>query len=153
MGMHVRLLLVVLSAGLGIAVFAPIGWAGLAVVAWIPLLIAFRGVKTSHALYLGIFHGALFYGITMSWLLNVFAGSKTTVVPLVLILALFTGFFARGYALAHAHYQGTKKVWLTALFAATWWVAVEFFDARFSLLNFHGCRQVLAWGRCGFPPY
>jgi len=136
MGMHIRLILVVLSAGLGIAVFPPVGWAWLAVVAWVPLLLALQGVKASHGLYLGLLHGAIFYGATMSWLVNVFQGSETFVIPLVLILALFTGFFARGYALASIHYKKVKKEWLVAWFAAVWWVAVEYFRCEIFTLKF-----------------
>lgn len=136
MGMYARLALVVLSACLGMAVFAPLSWWWLAVVAWIPLFVALQGVKASHGLYLGLLHGVLFYGVTMSWLLNVFKGSETMMGPLVLILALFTGFFARGYALAHTHYRDGKRVWMTAVFAAVWWVAVEFFRCEIFTLKF-----------------
>jgi len=136
MRMYVRMALVIFSACMGMAVFAPISWWWLAVVAWIPLLIALQGVKASHGLYLGLLHGVLFYGVTMSWLLNVFKGSETMIAPLVLILALFTGFFARGYALSHAHYRNRKRVWMTAVFAAVWWVAVEFFRCEIFTLKF-----------------
>lgn len=138
MGMLVRVGLVVLSAGLGIAVFAPVGWHWLAVVAWLPLLIAVHGVKASHALYLGIVHGALFYGVTMSWLVHIFTEDKTRMfpIPLVLILALFTGLFARGYTLAVQNYQDKQKPWMAAVFAAVWWLAVEFFRCEVFVLKF-----------------
>jgi len=136
MNLPTRLQLVVLSAGLGICVFPPVGWYGLAVVAWIPLLFALRGMKASHALYLGILHGALFYGVTLSWLVNVFKGSETAVVPLVLILALFTGLFARGYSLAWRHYRRANRAWLIPLFAACWWLGLEFFRCEIFTLKF-----------------
>ncbi|NWK56139.1 hypothetical protein HW115_11000 [Verrucomicrobiaceae bacterium N1E253] len=136
MGMFLRVLLVLLSAGLGIVVFPSVGWFGLAVVAWVPLILALQGVKTSHGFYLGLLHGALFYGVTLSWLVNIFKEMPYFVVPLVLILALFTGFFARGYALAHAHYGGGKSEWVVAFFAAVWWGAVEFFRCEIFVLKF-----------------
>jgi len=136
MNLGIRLLFVVLSAGLGVCVFPPVGWYGLAVIAWIPLLLALQGVKPSHALYLGILHGVLFYGVTLSWLLNVFRGSETMVLPLVLILSLFTGLFARGYSLVYRFYIKTNKAWLIPIFAACWWLALEFFRCEIFTLKF-----------------
>lgn len=133
--MHVRVVLVVLSAGLGVAVYAPVSWWWLAVVAWIPLFLALRSVKASHGLYLGLLHGAIFYGATMSWMMNVFKGSETMIVPLVLILALFTVFFARGYALACSHFREGRRIWMIAVFGAVWWVAVEFFRCEIFTLK------------------
>ena len=85
MNMGIRLLLVVLSAGLSIAVFPPIGWSAFALIAWFPLLFALREAKPSHALYLGLLHGVVFFSVTMSWVLNIFEESKGIIVPLVLI--------------------------------------------------------------------
>lgn len=129
----IRFLLIVLSAGLGILTFPPIGWASLAVVAWIPLLIALHGVKPSHASYMGILHGAIFYGVTMSWLWDVFKESRSVFIPLILIMALFTGFFARGYAVACRRYGSG---WVSALFAAVWWTAMEFYRSELFYLKF-----------------
>jgi len=133
MNVALRVLLVVISAGLGIFSFPIVGWAGLAVVAWIPLLLALGGAKASHASYLGIFHGAIFYGVTMSWLLDVFRGSWQTYIPLILIMSLFTGFFARGYAVACRRYGSG---WATALFASVWWTAMEFYRSEIFYLKF-----------------
>jgi apolipoprotein N-acyltransferase len=52
MHISIRILLVIFSAGLGMLSFPPIGSAWIAAVAWIPLLLALSGVKTSHASYL-----------------------------------------------------------------------------------------------------
>ncbi len=153
MKMYIRLLLVVFSACLGMAVFAPVGWGWLAVVAWVPLLFALQGVKASHGLYLGIFHGALFYGVTMSWLLNVFVESRIMMVPLVMTLALFTGLFARGYALAHAHFRGSGQVWMTAVFAGVWWVAVEFFRCEIFTLKFPWMSPGVGLGPMWISPF
>lgn len=133
--MHIviRLLLVAISAGLGVLVFPPIGWSFMAVVAWIPLLMALHGVKPSHASYLGILHGAIFYGVTMSWLRDIFKEAPHTYFPLILIMALFTGFFGRGYAVACRRYG---KGWMTALFASVWWIATEFYRAELFYLKF-----------------
>lgn len=136
MAMLVRILLVVLSAGLGVAVFAPVSWYGLVTVAWVPLLFALRGLKASHAFYLGILHGVFFYGITLSWLVHVFEGSPMVVVPLILILSLFTGFFARGYSVAFDLYREKKWRGLVPAFGACWWLALEFVRCELFTLKF-----------------
>ncbi len=100
MKMWQRIVFVLASASLGVLVFPPIGLAWLAIIAWIPLLLALGRAKPSHAFYLGLLHGVMFYGVTMSWLVNVFSSARYAVVPLVLIMALFTALFARGYAVA-----------------------------------------------------
>jgi len=133
MNLAIRLLLVAISAGLGILVFHPMAWSVLAVVAWIPLIFALGGAKPAHALFLGLFHGAIFYGVTMSWLLDVFTESRQTFIPLILMMALFTAFFARGYAVASSRY---RRGWTTALFAATWWCAMEFYRSELFYLKF-----------------
>lgn len=61
----VRLLLVVLGAGLGILVFPPVGWSAFAVMAWLPLVFALSDAKPAHAFYPGLLHGVLFFGVTM----------------------------------------------------------------------------------------
>ncbi len=133
MMVYVRVLLVCLSACLGMLVFPPVDWHLVAVIAWIPLVYAIGGSKPSHALYLGLLHGVLFYGVTMSWLLDVFDGSLYLVVNLIMIMALFTGVFARGYAVAYARYG---RGWLAALFAGVWWTGVGFFRGELFYLKF-----------------
>lgn len=133
MNFGVRLLFVILSAGLGILVFPPVGWAAFAVVAWLPLLFALRECKTSHAFYLGLLHGILFFAVTMAWLVNVFKQTPHLVIPLVLIMALFTAFFARGYVVAQQRYG---PGWITALFASCWWLAMEFYRSEIFYLKF-----------------
>ena len=133
MNVGLRVLLASFSACLGILVFPPIGWHLVAVIAWIPLVYGISGAKPSHALYLGLLHGVLFYGVTMSWLLDVFDGSLYLVATLILIMALFTGVFARGYAVAYLRYG---RGWVTALFAAVWWTGVEFYRGELFYLKF-----------------
>lgn len=128
-----RITLVLLSAGLGILVFPPIGLWWLSVIAWIPLLLALPGAKPSHALYLGLLHGVVFYGVTMSWLMDVFAGHRYVFVPLILIMSLFTAVFTRGYAVACARHRAG---WATVVFAAVWWLACEFFRSEIFYLKF-----------------
>ena len=128
-----RLLLVVMSAGLGIAVFPPIGWEVLAIVAWLPLLLALRDLRPSHAFYLGLFHGVVFFGVTMSWLRNVFVDTSHMIVPLLLVMALFTALFARGYAVVQRRYS---PGWTVAIFAACWWGSTEFYRSEILYLKF-----------------
>ena len=47
-------------------VFPPVGWHLIAIIAWLPLILAVGGAKPSHALYLGLLHGVLFYGAAAS---------------------------------------------------------------------------------------
>lgn len=133
MGFVVRLSLVVLSAGLGMLVFPPAGWSAFAVLAWLPLLFALREAKPAHAFYLGLAHGVLLFGVTMAWLVKVFAGAPQMAVPLVLIMALFTALFARGYAVAQRRH---RPGWAVALFAACWWLALEFYRGEIFYLKF-----------------
>jgi len=133
MNFGIRLLLALLSAGLGITVFPPIGWAAFAVIAWLPLLFALRDATPSHAFYLGLLHGILFIGVTMSWMVDVFQDASQMVVPLVLILSLFFAFFARGYAVAQNRYGPS---WTTALFASCWWISMEFYRSEIFYLKF-----------------
>ena len=128
-----RFLLVALSAGLGIIVFPPVGWEVFAIVAWLPLLFALNGLKPPHAFYLGLFHGAVFFGVTMSWLRDIFVDSGHLVVPLVLIMSLFSALFARGYAMAQRRYS---PGWVMALFTACWWISLEFYRAEIYYLKF-----------------
>ncbi|MGB0993390.1 MAG: apolipoprotein N-acyltransferase [Akkermansiaceae bacterium] len=133
MNIKLRIFLTLTSAGLAVLVFPPIAWAPLAVIAWIPLLLALRGTKASHALYLGILHGAIFYGVTMSWLWDVFAEARWLFAPLIMIMALFTGMFARGFSVACSRYG---MGWVTPVFASIWWLGVEFFRCDIFYLKF-----------------
>ncbi len=133
MNWGIRLLLVVFSAGLGITVFPPIGWEACALIAWLPLLFAMRAVAPAHAFYLGLVHGVVFYGVTMSWLVNVFVGAEQMMVPLVLIMSLFTAFFTRGYAVAQQRYGAG---WVLAIFSACWWLTMEFYRSEIFYLKF-----------------
>ncbi len=150
MKMWQRIALVFISAGLGVLVFPPFGLWWLAVLAWIPLLLALPDTKPSHALYLGLLHGAVFYGITMTWLLDVFAGHRYVFVPLILIMSLFTAVFARGYAVACARYRAG---WITVLFAAVWWLSCEFFRSEIFYLKFPWMTPGLGLGPTWVSPF
>ena len=128
----IRVIFVVVSAGLGVLVFPSVGWWWLAPVAWIPLFVALRGAKPSHGFYLGLLHGVVFYGLTLSWLVHIFR-SMLLVAPLVMVLALFTALFSRGYAVASRRIGGA---WRLAMFAAVWWVALEFIRSEIFYLKF-----------------
>ncbi|MFK7911258.1 MAG: apolipoprotein N-acyltransferase, partial [Akkermansiaceae bacterium] len=144
-----RIALVILSAGLGILVFPPIGLWWLAVVAWVPLLLALADAKPSHALYLGLLHGLVFYGVTMSWLLDVFADHPEMFVPLISVMSLFTAVFARGCAVACARYRAG---WTVVVFAAVWWLACEFFRSEIFYLKFPWMTPGLGLGPTWISP-
>lgn len=69
----------------------------------------------------------------MSWLWHVFKDAWPMVVPLILVMSLFTAFFARGYVVANRRYG---LGWVTALFASVWWIAMEFYRSELFYLKF-----------------
>lgn len=133
MNTGVRILLVSLSACLGILVYPPIGIWCLAAVAWVPLVWALKDAKSSHAMYLGLLHGMIFYGVTLSWIINIFSDAKGAVIPLIMILSLFTALFCRGYSMACQKYGGG---WVLAIFAGCWWLSMELIRAEIFYLKF-----------------
>lgn len=127
------LLLVVFSALLCSTVFAPVSWWFLASVSWLPLISILDKVRPVVAWRLGVLHGVVFYGISLSWLRNIFAPYEWVVVFLVLLLALFTGVFAGGAAYLSSTYRsGFGRI----LLIASWWVAVEFIRCELYFLKF-----------------
>lgn len=133
MNIGFRLLLVLLSSGLGILIYPPVSIWWLAVVAWVPLMWALKGAKPSSAMYMGLLHGVIFYGVTLSWIMNIFSEAKTTIIPLVMVLALFTALFSRGYAMAYQKYGAS---WVLSIFASCWWVAMELVRSEIFHLKF-----------------
>ena len=129
----VRLLLVILSSCLGIMIYPSIGIWWLVAVAWIPLILALNGAKASHAMYMGLLHGMVFYGVTLSWLTNIFNDEKGAIIPLIMILSLFTAVFSRGYAVAYKKYGNG---WVLPLFAGCWWVSMELIRSEIFYLKF-----------------
>jgi apolipoprotein N-acyltransferase len=128
-----RVFLVLLSAGLGVLVFAPFSLSYLAFIAWLPLFVALHGVSIKVATRLGFLHGVCFFGGTMGWLANVFQGISWAVYPLVFVLAFFTAMFGLGYGVLQTR---GKNGWRLAVLGATWWGGVEFIRSELFVLKF-----------------
>jgi len=130
MGLKARLGLVVLSGGLLALCFAPIGWWPLVVVALPPLFLAMRGATAREAFYLGLGHGFVLYGATLSWLFGIF-GAAT--VALLYILGFFTGIFC---LLLRALNRRRWSPYATVLMIAALWTGVEFYRSEVFFLRF-----------------
>lgn len=128
-----RIAVVLLSAVLVTLCFAPFSLSFLVVVAWVPLLAALTGASVKVATRLGFLHGLCVYGATMGWLVHVFPSNSWVVVPLVVVLALFTAVVGFGYALAYKHWG---IGWRLVSFGVAWWLGVEFYRSELFLLKF-----------------
>ena len=128
-----RILLVVLSALLGVLSFPPFGFSFLSIIAWLPLLVAMNGASTKVATRIGVLHGLVFYGATLSWLTEVFSATPYMVVPLVLVMSCFTGLFGLLFSNAGRLYKGS---WKLPVLSAVLWTGIEFFRSEIFLLKF-----------------
>jgi apolipoprotein N-acyltransferase len=126
----VRVLLVVLSAGLMILAFPPFEWWGMALVSPVLLLASLRGASGRVGFYLGLLWGVLVYAGTLVWLWQVF---QLSAVSLWMMIALFVGGFGGAYASLVAK---RKEGWVTGVFAAVLWVGFEFFRSEWFHLRF-----------------
>ncbi len=120
--------LTALSAGLGVLVFEPFAWWPLALVAWIPFLYVLKDASPRAAFYLGLFHGLLLFGGTLSWMWTIFGRAS---IALWAIVAMFTAITALLIVRLP-----TKSRWQGAVLAAAVWAGVEFFRAEIFTLTF-----------------
>jgi len=123
--MIIRRFLLVLTSGAATAlIFPPFNLWLLALAAWIPFFLALRGSCTRAAFYLGFLHGLLTFGITLSWLWQIFS---TTAFALWGIFALFTAAFA---------FLVAKSETKSPLLFATGWTGIEYFRGEIFTLHF-----------------
>lgn len=127
MSIWIRLGLIVFSSVLGILVFPPFGLWWLAVVAWVPLFMALRGLSARPAFYVGLGQGFLLYAVTLSWLWGLFGVSS---IALWMMVSAFVGL-----ACALISYHKLSGYWGSLLGAAIW-VGCEFFRAEIYALHF-----------------
>lgn len=128
-----RIGMIVLSAVLGVLIYAPFSLSYVSLIAWLPLMLGLSGVSLKVGTRLGFLYGVLFFGGTMGWLMDIFQATPWSVVPLVVILSLFPAIWALGYVLLQKRFGFGEK---TAVFAALWWGGVEFFRSELFVLKF-----------------
>jgi len=124
---------VVLSALLGVLSFPPFGFSFLSIIAWLPLLVAMNGAPAKVATRIGVLHGLVFYGATLSWLTEVFTATPYMIVPLVFVMACFTGLFGLLFSNAGRLYKGSLKL---PVLSAVLWTGIELFRAEIFILKF-----------------
>lgn len=123
-----RIVFTFVSALLAILVFEPFAWRPLALVAWFPFFFALKGATDRTAFYLGLFHGLVLFGVTLSWMWNIFGEVS---IALWAMLALFTAITS----LLIVKVPKGKPVQV-AILAAVIWTGVEFFRAEVFALTF-----------------
>ncbi len=123
-----RIYLTLVSAVLAVLVFEPFGWWPLALVAWIPFLMALRGATERLAFYLGLFHGMVLFGGTLSWMWNIFGRGS---IALWAIEGLFTAITALLIVKLPE-----KAALRTAALVGMLWAGVEYFRAEVFELTF-----------------
>jgi apolipoprotein N-acyltransferase len=128
-----RILLVALSALLGVLCFPPFGFSFISVIAWLPLLVAMNGASAKVATRIGVLHGLVFYGATLSWLTEVFTATPFMIVPLVFVMASFTGLYGLLFSNAGRLYKGS---WKFPVLSAVLWTGIELFRTEIFILKF-----------------
>ena len=122
-----RIALVFLSSILAALAYPPFSYWPIALIAWIPLFIAIRELSPRPAFYLGLLQGFCLYGITLSWMWNIFGA---TAILLWLIVAIFIGISCALIVTLKA------SPYLKSTLAATIWVGAEFFRSEIYALHF-----------------
>ncbi len=119
-----RCCLALVSGTVYTGAFPPLDWGWMVILGIAGLLLAIRGESGSRARLIGFLHGLAVFGISLSWLWNIFG---TVAILLWGILALFTALFADMQIRAAA--RGFRGYGL-AFFTAANWCAFEFIRAE-----------------------
>lgn len=120
--------------------FPPLGWGWLVVPGVMALLVALRDQSGTRARALGFLHGLVAFGVSLSWLVEIFGALSLL---LVCILAAFTALFAEMQSRAAA--RGISGWWLAG-FTAVNWAGWEFIRAELFPLKFPWMTPGLAIG-------
>ena len=126
--MQRKILHTLVSAFLVVLVFEPFGWWPIALVAWIPLCSSLREVSARAAFFLGLIHGLVVFGATLSWMWNIFGWLS---IGFWGILALFTAVASLLMARVPK-----KHFALDAALMAVVWTGVEYFRSEVFTLTF-----------------
>ncbi len=139
-GLPARCCLAVVSGAIYSGAFPPLDWGWMVIPGIAGLLLAILGESGSRARMIGFLHGLAAFGISLSWLWNIFG---TVSILLWCMLALFTALFAdmQGRAVA----RGFCGYGL-ALFTAVNWCALEFIRAEIFPLKLPWMTAGLAMG-------
>lgn len=119
----------------------------MAFVAWPILFLAVKGSGERTGFRLGVVHGVMLYGCTLSWFLQIFGPAA---VALWLIVAFFTGIACGLIGWAERRHPQMK--WLP-LYAALVWTAVECFRSEWFWLRFPWMTPGLALGPTWLSPF
>ena len=130
--------LTILSAVLSVLVFAPFDQPVLALISWVPFLWALHTCTSRSAFYLGLLHGLLLYGTTLSWMWGLFGSFS---IALWGMLALYSAGFAMIVQKFH------RRSYLLAALISMSWVGLEYFRSELSPLDFPWITP-----GTGFPP-
>ncbi len=139
--------LAVLSGAVYAMAYPPLGWGWLVIPGLVGLLLALRGQSGTRARAIGFLHGMTAYGLSLSWLLQVFGNMA---VVLWCVLAAFTALFAEMQSRA-----GRRGVsgWKFAIFTTLNWCGWEFIRAELFPLKFPWMTAGLAIGPNALLPW
>ncbi len=133
----IPVVLVAVSSLLMWAAFPPIGFGPLAFVAPIPFFLAIRMTeKASTAVMLGFGWGATFFGLLLTWLIQL---GFVAWVPLVMLMGSFTAVY--GFVLWMFRLWTPWRWWWVAIGG---WVVLEYLRGHFPFGGF-------PWGDIGYP--
>jgi apolipoprotein N-acyltransferase len=143
----VRCGLAMISGLVYAAAYPPLGWGILVVPGVIGLLLALRGQHGTRARTIGFLHGMTAYGVSLSWLTNIFGGMA---VILWSMLAVFTALFAEMQSRASER-GGTGWPWV--VFTCLNWSAWEFIRAELFAAKLPWMTAGLAMGPNALLPW
>lgn len=140
-----RCLTSIVSGAAYAAAYPPVGWRWLVLPAMFGLIHAIRGEHGSRARALGFLFGIAAFGLSLSWLWNLFGA---TAIVLWIVLAAFPALFAHMQGLAR-HLIGWKLIVFTALNWAGWeFIRAELFPLKFPWMTVGlavGPNALLPW--------
>lgn len=141
-----RILLTVLSGGIATFAFPPFACWPLAFLAWPLLFLAVRSSGFRAGTRLGVLHGLVLYGLTLSWFWNIF---QIMAIVLWVLLAFFTGLAAGLAAWTSQRWPAAK--WLP-IFTAVSWSCVEYYRCEWFWLRFPWITPGIALGPTWLSP-